>query len=66
MVMNRLEERLVEDFVKKFIVISERSTLDHVDLTLFLRALPSPIVDYNLDQNELFNFRVFQDSLVAF
>lgn len=31
-----------------------------------LRALPNQIVDYNLEQNELFNFKVFQDSLIAF
>lgn len=61
-----LEEKLVDTFLKKFIVNSERSTLEYIDITLMMRALPNPIVDYNLEQNELFNFKVFQDSLVAF
>ena len=61
-----MEERLVDEFLKKFIVNSERSTLEYIDITLMLRALPNPIVGYNLEYNELFNFKVFQDSLVAF
>ena len=63
---SKLEERLVEDFLRRFVVISEKSTLDHVDLVLMLRALPNQIVDYNLEQNELFNFKIFQNSLIAF
>ena len=57
---------MVDEFLRKFIVISEKSTLDYIDLILMLRALPNQIVDYNLEQNEYFNFKVFQDSLIAF
>jgi len=54
-----MEEHLVDDFLRKFIVISEKSTLDYIDVVLMLRALPNQIVEYNLEQNELFNFKVF-------
>jgi len=60
------EENLVEAFVHKFLITSERSLLDHVNIVLFLKAVPGQVVDYNLDQTELFNFKIIQDSLIAY
>jgi hypothetical protein len=49
-------------------VISDHhsSSQDYVNLALLLKALPNPVVMYNVEQNELFNFKVFQDALIAF
>ena len=63
---NKLEERLVESFLNKFVIVSESSTLDHINIVILLKAIPNQIVDYNLEQMELFNFKIFQDSLIAF
>lgn len=40
--------------------------LDHVNIVLMMKAIPNQIVDYNLEQMELFNFKIFQDSLIAY
>eukprot|EP00347_Sterkiella_histriomuscorum_P022855 403336899 len=63
---NKLEEEIVEEFLKKFVIVSESSTLDQINILIMMKAIPNEIVDYNLEQNELFNFKTFQDSLVAF
>lgn len=63
---SKVEEKLVEEFLNKFVIVSESSTLDHISIILMLRALPNQIVDYNLEQMELFNFKIYQDSLIAF
>ncbi|CDW78613.1 UNKNOWN [Stylonychia lemnae] len=63
---NKQEEEIVEEYLKKFVIVSESSTLDHINIVIMLKAIPNQIVDYNLEQNELFNFKIFQDSLVAF
>ena len=57
--MNSIEEKLVEEFLNKFVVMSESSILDHVNIILMLKAIPTQIVDYNIEQNELFNFKIF-------
>ena len=59
MQQNKLEDKLVEDFLNKFVIVSESSTLDHINIVLMLRAIPNQIVDYNLDQMELFKFKTF-------
>jgi hypothetical protein len=33
---------------------------------LMLKALPNKITSFSLEQIEMFNFRVFQESLIAF
>jgi hypothetical protein len=38
---NIKEEKLVEDFLNKFIIISESSMLDHIDIVLMLKAIPN-------------------------
>ncbi len=38
---NRLEEKLVEEFLNKFIIVSESSTLDHINIVIMLKAIPN-------------------------
>ncbi len=46
---NRLEEKIADDFLNKFVIISESSTLDHINIIIMLKAIPNQIVDYNLE-----------------
>ena len=39
---------------------------DHIDILLMLKALPNKIMVDTLEQIEMFNFRIFQESLIAF
>ena len=39
--MNSIEEKLVEEFLNKFVVMSESSILDHVNIILMLKAIPT-------------------------
>jgi len=56
--LDNLEEALVEKFLNRFVVISETSNFDHVNLFLMLKAIPNEIQDFNLDHMELFNFHL--------
>lgn len=53
------EEKLADEFLTKFTIISESSMNEHLDIMLMLKALPNKILDGTLDVTELFNFRVF-------
>ena len=48
----------VEEFLSKFLIGSESTFLDNIDLVLMLKALPGPITTYNLKQISLFNFNI--------
>jgi hypothetical protein len=39
---------------------------EHMDIMLMLKALPNRITKTTIEQIEMFNFRVFQESLIAF
>lgn len=56
----------MEQLLEKFLIGSESSFLDTINITLMLKALPLPVVEYNLKQMLLFNFAILQNSLVAF
>ena len=62
-----LEEiKLVDLFLKRFTILSENSINEHLDILLMLKALPNKIMKFNLDTAEMFNFKVFQEALIAF
>jgi hypothetical protein len=42
------EQRLVEDFLLKFTIISESSMNEHLDILLMLKALPNKVMDSNI------------------
>ena len=56
----------VEEFLSKFLIGSESTFLDNIDLVLMLKALPGPITTYNLKQISLFNFNILQSAIIAF
>ena len=58
--------RLVDSFLTKFTIVSESSINEHMDIMLMLKALPNRISKITIEQIEMFNFRVFQESLIAF
>ena len=60
------EVNLVDQFLTKFTIISESSMNDHLDIMLMLKALPNKVMESTLEQTEMFNFRIFQESLIAF
>jgi len=60
------EDGEVHDLLSKFLIGSESSFLDTIDLVLMLKALPNKIVSYNIVQMKLFNFSILQNSLIAF
>ena len=56
----------VEEFLSKFLIGSESTFLDNIDLVLMLKALPGPITTYNLKQISLFNFNILQSAIIAY
>lgn len=58
--------RLVDSFLARFTIVSESSLNEHLDILLMLKALPNKVTTFSIDQTEMFNFRVFQESLIAF
>ena len=59
------QDDFVFDVLKKFLIGTESSFLDSINLILMLKALPSKIVDFNLDQMLKFDFSTLQNSLIA-
>ena len=57
---------LVDEFLTRFTIVTESSLNEHLDIMLTLKAIPNKITTYTLDQMEMFNFRIFQESLIAF
>jgi hypothetical protein len=57
---------LVDSFLTKFTIVSESSINEHMDIMLMLKALPNRITKITIEQIEMFNFTVFQESLIAF
>lgn len=39
---------------------------EHLDIMLMLKALPNKIMESSLASTEMFNFRIFQESLIAY
>lgn len=60
------EIKLVDYFLTKFTIVSESSLSEHLDILLMLKALPNKIFEKNILDTEMFNFRTFQESLIAF
>jgi hypothetical protein len=61
------ELHLIEDFLDKFIFISDSSTTkDIIDLNLALKALPLKVEEFNIYRIDLINFNLIQKSLIAF
>ena len=59
------ELTIANEFLDKFLIQSEATIDGHIDLNLVLKAIPNKIKPYMLDRIELFNFIIFQDSLIA-
>lgn len=59
------EMHIANEFLDKFLIQSEASIDGHIDLNLFLKAIPNKIKDFLINRVEFFNFRIFQDSLIA-
>ena len=60
------EVSLVDAFLTKFTIVSESSLNEHLDIMLMIKALPNRVTQVTLEQTEMFCFRVFQESLIAF
>ncbi len=61
------EIQLIEDFLDKFVFISDSSTSkEQIDLNLALKALPIKVEDTNIYRIDLINFNLIQKSLIAF
>lgn len=60
------EVQMVDDFLTKFTIVSESSMNEHLDIMLMLKALPNKIMENSLVLTEMFNFRIFQESLIAY
>ena len=61
------ELQLVEDFLDKFVFVSETSTAnEQLDLNLALKALPVKVDESNIYRIDLMNFNMVQRSLIAF
>jgi hypothetical protein len=60
------ELKIVDIFLKRFLLSSDTSETEVINLKLSLRALPRKINDYNEPKIELLDFSTVQLSLIAF
>ena len=62
------EDKIVEEYLKKFLIGSESSFLDTIDIILVLRANPNPLKgnEEKTQRTKLFNFFNLQNSLIKF
>lgn len=55
---NLVKDKIVEKILKNFLIASESPFLEDINLILMMKALPSKIVQFNLDKMEMFNFNI--------
>ena len=60
------QEVLVEKFLSQFVIISESTTDEHLDIVLFMKSLPSRITEKNLTYAQMFDMETFQQALIAY
>ena len=52
--LSPLELKCVTKFFNNFVIVSESSLVEHIDIVLFLRALPERITKDNINKIKLF------------
>ena len=57
---------MVEEFLSKFLLQSESTFIDSIDIVLMLKAIPKPITQYNVKNVKKFNFQILQAAIIAF
>jgi hypothetical protein len=60
------EDAFVGEILSKFLIGTESSFLDSINICLMLKAIPNKIVDINFKDLLKFNFAILQNSLIAF
>ena len=60
------EVALVDEFLTQFTIVSESSMNEHLDIMLMLKALPNKLLLEDVQQVKMFQFRIFQESVIAF
>lgn len=58
--------KMIEEFLKRFIFISDLSSKEAIDLKLTLKSLPSKIDEFNVNRISMLNFNMIQKSSIAF
>ncbi|MFS8160277.1 MAG: hypothetical protein ACMG6E_08740 [Candidatus Roizmanbacteria bacterium] len=57
---------IIEVFLTKFTLGTENSMNEHVDVQIMLKAMPNKVLEATLGQVDLFNFKIIQESIIAF
>ena len=57
---------IVEHLLRNFLIGSESAYLDDINLVLMMKALPSRINKDNVKMMKMFNFNIFENSLISF
>jgi len=60
------ELKLINEFIGRFAIISESSANNHLDIVLVMKALPQKVTEANVLSIEMYNFKIFQESLIAY
>lgn len=63
---DELEDKCCEQFLRMFLIGSESSFLDSIDLILMLKCMPQKIVKYSLKDVKLYQLATLQQSVIAF
>lgn len=63
---DELEDLCCDNFLKMFLIGSESSTLDSIDLILMLKCMPVKIAKYSLKDVKLYQLNTLQQSVIAF
>ena len=57
---------IIDAFLTKFTIVTENSQNEHVDVQIMLKAMPNKVLEGTLGQVDLFNFKIIQESIIAF
>ena len=50
--------KMIEEFLKRFIFVSDLSSKEAIDLKLTLKSLPSKIDEFNVNRISMLNFNM--------
>jgi hypothetical protein len=60
------QEKCCEQFLEMFLIGSESTFLDSIDLILMMKCMPVKFVEYNLPNVKLYQLNILQQSIIAF
>jgi hypothetical protein len=63
---DEMQEKCCEKFLEMFLIGSESTFLDSIDLILMMKCMPVKFVEYSIPNVKLYQLNILQQSIIAY